>query len=101
MARPLLDGVELEQVQKVESDDAEAVETHGVPALEGDFLQDLGRRAVRISLNGAMLGDSAGESLKTLREKFRTVQPVSFVSDIASATKVDKVLIEDFGVREI
>jgi outer membrane protein OmpA-like peptidoglycan-associated protein len=101
MARPLLDGVELEQVQEIQSDDAEAVETHGVPVLEGDFLQDLGRRAVRITLNGAMLGTTAGDSLKTLREKFRGATPVSFVSDIATATKVDKVLIEDFGVREI
>jgi len=101
MARPMLDGVELEQVQKVESDDAESVETHAIPALEGDFLQDLGRRAVRISLNGVMLGPTAADSLKTLREKFRSAKAVPFVSDIATATKVDQVLIEDIGIREI
>ena len=101
MARPMLDGVELEQVQKIESDDAEAVETHGIPALEGDFLQDLGRRAVRVSLNGVMLGPGAADSLKTLREKFRGAKPVPFVSDIATATQVGQVLIEDLGIREI
>lgn len=101
MARPMLDGVELEQVQKIESDDAEAVETHGIPALEGDFLQDLGRRAVRISLNGVMLGPTAADNLETLREKFRDAKAVPFVSDIATATKVDQVLIEDMGIREI
>lgn len=101
MARPVLDGVELEQVQEIKSVDTEAVETHGVPALEGDFLQDLGRRAVRITLNGVVLGSTAGDGLKTLREKFRNAKAVSFVSDIATATKVDQVLIEDFGVREI
>ena len=101
MARPLLDGVDLEQVQEITSDDAEAVQTHGIPALEGDFLQDLGRRAVRISLNGVMRGPTAGDSLKGLREKFRAATPVSFVTDIATATNVDQVLIEDLGVREL
>jgi outer membrane protein OmpA-like peptidoglycan-associated protein len=101
MARPVLDGVELQQVQEIASDDAEAVETHAVPVLEGDFLQDLGRRAVRFTLNGVVLGATAGDGLKTLREKFRAAQPVSFVSDIATATTVDKVLIEDVGIREL
>lgn len=101
MARPMLDGVELQQVQEVASDDAEAVEAHGVPALEGDFLQDLGRRAVRLTLNGSMLDAGAAQSLQTLREKFRAAQPVSFVSDIATATEVDQVLIEDLGIRQV
>src|SRR6266542_1821712 len=48
-----------------------------------------------------MIGTEAGEQLKTLRLKFRTAEPVSFVSDIATATTVDKVLIEEFGVREL
>lgn len=97
----MLDSVELEQVQKIEAEDHEVVAQHGVPALEGDFLQDLGRRVTRVSLSAVITGADAGERLKTLREKFRTATPVPFVADIATATKVDKVLIEELGVREV
>src|SRR6267378_2682652 len=101
MPRPMLDGVELEQVQKVEAEDEEVLAQHGVPALEGDFLQDLGRRVTRLTLTGVITGADSGDQLKTLREKFRSATPVPFVEDIAVATKVDKVLIEEFGVREL
>jgi outer membrane protein OmpA-like peptidoglycan-associated protein len=101
MTRPLLDGVELPQAQRIASEDEEVLAQHGVPALEGDFLQDLGRRAVRVTLAGVLSGAEAGEDLKGLREKFHAAAPVPFVSDIATATKVDKVLIEEMGVREL
>lgn len=101
MSRPMLDGVELEQVQKIEAEDQEVLAQHGVPALEGDFLQDLGRRVTRVSLTGVVTGPDAGDQLKTLREKFRGATPVPFVADIATATKVNQVLIEELGVREL
>lgn len=100
-AKPMLDDVELQQVQKVEAEDEEVLAQHGVPALEGDFLQDLGRRVTRFTLIGVMTGPEAGEKLKTLRLKFRNAEPVTFVADIATATAVGKVLIEEFGVREL
>src|SRR5262249_10436291 len=93
-AKPMLDDVELQHVQKVEAEDEHVLAQHGVPALEGDFLQDLGRRVTRLTLIGVMSGDEAGEQLKNLRLKFRNAEPVTFVSDIATATTVDQVLIE-------
>jgi hypothetical protein len=97
----MLDDVELQHVQKVDAEDEQVLAQHGVPALEGDFLQDLGRRVTRVTLVGVMTGPEAQEQLKTLRLKFRNAEPVSFVSDIATATTVDQVLIEEFGVREL
>jgi outer membrane protein OmpA-like peptidoglycan-associated protein len=97
----MLDDVELQQVQKIEAEDEQVVAQFGVPALEGDFLQDLGRRVTRLNLTGVMSGAEAGESLKTLRKKFQQAKPILFVADIATATKVGKVLIEEFGVREL
>jgi len=99
--KPMLDGIELQQVQQVAAEDAEVLAQHGVPSLEGDFLQDLGRRATRVTLTGVMTGPQAGDGLKTLREKFRAAAPVSFVADIATATSVSQVLIEELGVREL
>lgn len=100
-AKPMLGEVELQLVQKIDTEGDQVLAEHGVPALEGDFLQGLGRRAERLTLNGFLTGPEAGEGLKTLREKFRAAEPVSFVADIATATKVGKVFIEEMGVRDL
>lgn len=99
--RPMIGEIELELVQKIETDEDQVLVQHSVPALEGDFLQRLGRRASRIKLSGVMTGPESAESLKTLRAKFRDGEPASFVADIATATQVGDVLIEEFGVREL
>jgi len=101
MARPMLGDLELQQVQVVGVDQDRVLLEHEVPALEGDFLQRLGRRASSVSLSGVLTGADAGTGLKTLREKFRAAEPVAFVADIATATRVDKVLIEALSVREL
>jgi outer membrane protein OmpA-like peptidoglycan-associated protein len=100
-AKPMLDGFELQQVQKIEAEDNEAVTQHRVPGLESDFLQDLGRRATRIVLNGVLTGPTVKDSLKQLREKFQKAVAVPFVADVATAVSVDKVLIEECNVREL
>ncbi len=99
-AKPMLGDVELQLVQKLEAEEDLVLAQHDVPALEGDFLQRLGRRATRFSLTGVLSGPEVADGLKTLREKFRAAEPVSFVADIATATTVDQVLIEEMGVRE-
>jgi hypothetical protein len=97
----MLDDIELEKVQKIEIDEDQVLVEHEIPALEGDFFQGIGRRANRVSLTGVMTGTEAGGSLKSLRDKFRNADPVPFVSDITTATRVDQVLIEEMGVREL
>jgi outer membrane protein OmpA-like peptidoglycan-associated protein len=97
----MLGDIELEHVQKIEVDGDQVLVQHGVPALEGDFFQGLGRRATQISLAGVLTGPEAGEGLNTLRDKVRAAEPVSLVADITTATRVDQVLIEEMGVREL
>lgn len=99
--KPMLDDIELQQVQKIEGEERESLSQHSVPVLEGDFLQDLGRQAGHVTLTGVMVGEEVAEALKKLRDKFRAAEPVSFVADIATATKVDKVLIEELGIRDL
>lgn len=100
-SKPMLGDIELQQVQKIEVDEDQVLAQQSVPALEGDFLQRLGRRGTQISLTGVLTGAEAGTGLKTLQEKFRAAAPVSFVADIATATQVEKVLIEEMGIREL
>ena len=97
----MLDTFELPQVQAIEGAEREALRQHHVAALEGDFLQDLGRRAVRVELSGVLTGAEAGDQLKTLREKHRAASPIRFVADIATATTLGQVLIEELGIREL
>lgn len=99
--RPLLGEIELEKVQSLIMDGDQVLVEHGVPALEGDFLQRLGRRALQINLRGFLTGPEVAAGLKALRDKFHAAEPVPFVTDIATATQVDEVLIEEMDVREL
>lgn len=99
--RPMLGELELQQVQEIDLQGERHLAQHRVPALEGDFLQDLGRRGGRIELSGVVSGDGVPERLKELRASFRAARPVSFVSDIAAATAVEEVLIEQLELREL
>ncbi|WP_324651568.1 peptidoglycan-binding protein [Georgenia sp. H159] len=101
MVRPMLGDLELEQVQVVTADEDQAVVRHRVPALEGDFLQDLGRRGAHLALTGVLTAPEVKDHLADLRERFHAGDPVPFVSDITSATAVDQVLIERMDVREL
>lgn len=101
MARPLLADIELPQVQQIEVEQDQRLVQHSVPALEGDFLQRLNRRATRITLRGVLTGPEAGEQIKTLRDTFRAAEPVTFVADIATATQIGRVLIDELAVREL
>lgn len=100
-AKPMLDDIELQQVQNIDVEEDQVLVQHHVPALEGDFLQRMGRRATAIELAGVITGPQAGEALETLREKFHAAEPVSFVADITTATKVDKVFIEEMRTRDL
>ena len=97
----MLDTFELPNVQAIEGAEREALRQHGVAALEGDFLQDLGRSATRVELAGVLTGAEAADQLKTLREKYRAASPIPFVADIATATSLGQVLICELGIREL
>lgn len=101
MVQPMLNDVELQLVQKIVVDENQVFDLHNIPALEGDFFQALGRRISRVTLTGILTGTEAGAGLKTLREKFRAAEPIPFVADIATATKVDQVMIETMHIREL
>ncbi|NYI59201.1 peptidoglycan-binding protein [Cellulomonas soli] len=97
----MLGDLELEQVQVVTTDEDQVVVRHPVPALEGDFLQDLGRRGARLTLTGVLTRPDVHTGLAALREQFHAGDPVPFVSDISTATLVDQVVVERMDVREV
>ena len=98
--RPMLGDLELQQVQRIEVDGDQVLTRHDVPALEGDFFQRLGRRGALVTLTGVLTGPEARESLADLRERFRNAEPILFTADLAAATSLADVLIEDMQVAE-
>ncbi len=99
--RPMLDDIELQQVQIIESDQDQALAQHRIPRLEGDFFQHLGRHAGSFCLHAVLTGPEARQGVEALEEKFRAGTPVSFVADIATAVQVEQVLIAGFDVRDL
>jgi hypothetical protein len=99
--RPMLDDIELQQVQIITGDQEQALARHRIPGLEGDFFQRMGRHASSFHLRAVLTGAESLQGVETLSEKFRAGTPVPFVADIASAVQVDRVLIEGFDAREL
>ncbi|HEX2028737.1 MAG TPA: peptidoglycan-binding protein [Nitriliruptorales bacterium] len=97
----MLGDLELEQVQMLETDEDQVVTHHPVPALDGGFVQPLGRRAARLRLTGVLTAPPTLDHLAELRTRFMDAEPVPFVSDISSATLVEDVLIEEMEVRQL
>ena len=101
MVRPVLGDIELQQVQRIETDADQVWTQHSIPALEGDFFQGLGRKATWVKLSGVLSGAEVQTGLDDLRQKIYAAAPVDFAADITTAIQVNQVLIEEMGVREL
>jgi outer membrane protein OmpA-like peptidoglycan-associated protein len=100
-SKTLLDDLELPLAQCIDVEDQRALVRHAVPGLDGDLLQEMGRRAARVAVTGVVAGTEAREGLEALRVRLRGAQPVDFVADVATATRVTRVLVEKLDVREL
>ena len=98
--RPMLGEIELQQAQLIQLDEDHVLTRHDVPALEGDFFQQLGRAGAAIELTGIQSGPEAREGLTGLRDAFRAADPLTFAADIVSATELGDVLIERLDISE-
>jgi hypothetical protein len=98
---PMLGDVELRTVQHIATVERRALVEHRVPGMAGSAFQDLGRPSTSIKLEGILFGEASRDGLEKLRTKFQAAEPVSFTADIATATEIVDVLIEDLRVVEV
>lgn len=98
--RPMIDQLELSQVQVIDTRDRRALAEHLPPGLDGSLLQNLGRDPTRVALRGIASGAGARRFIEQLDEKFRSARPVSFTADIVATNEIEEVMIEDFRVQE-
>jgi hypothetical protein len=99
--RPMIDDLELPQVQEIETNDLRRLAEHRAHSQDGSILQDLGRRATRIRLYGVSSGPTSLEFVGKLDGKFRDGRPLPFVADIVTDAAIDQVIIDDLRVEEL
>ena len=99
--QPMLDDLELPQVQLIDTDEQRALVEHKPPGMAGSLFQDLGRHSTCFHLWGVATGATALEFIEDLDQLFRAGDPVPFVTDIATATEIDEVVLRDLGIREL
>lgn len=99
--RPMLDDLELEQVQEIGSYDRRTLAEHKPPGMSGSLLQNLGRRPMRLVLWGVTTGPGAKTFVEKLEEKFRAAKPVPFTADIVKDSEIQLMLIDDLKLQEL
>jgi hypothetical protein len=100
MATPMIDDLELKAVQYLRQETEQDFARHDVPGLEGTLHQRLGRRSHRLVVAGYLLPGTATADLETLQTKAAAGAEVTFTADIATALKVDKMVIESFRAEQ-
>jgi DNA circularisation protein N-terminus len=99
--RPMIDDLELPQVQEIDTSDLRRLAEHRAPGQDGSLLQDLGRRSTRILLYGVATGADSLDFVGKLDEKFRAGSPFPFVDDIVADAEIDRVIVEDLHFEEL
>lgn len=99
--RPMLDDLELPQVQEIATFDRRELAEHKPPGMSGSLLQNLGRRPTSLVVGGVATGPQAQIFIEQLNEKFRAGNPVPFVADILNETAIEEMLIDDLKIRDL
>jgi hypothetical protein len=99
--RPMLDDIELPQVQEIATLERRVLAEHKPPGMAGSLLQNLGRRPARLTLWGVATGPDALEFIQKLDDKFRAATPVPFIADIVKDAEIEQMLIEDLKLQDL
>ncbi len=99
--RPMLDDIELPQVQEIRSVEKRVLAEHKPPGMQGSLLQNMGRRPMRLLLSGVKTGPDVLDFVEQLDGKFKHGEPLSFVADIVTDTEIEQIVIDDLKWQEL
>lgn len=99
--RPMLDDLELPQVQEMATLDRRPLAEHKPPGMDGSLLQNMGRRPTRLTVWGVATGQDAQKFVERLDGKFHDGKPVPFVADIVADAEIEQMVIDDLRVQEL
>jgi coenzyme F420-reducing hydrogenase delta subunit len=88
----------LNRVHRITTLEQSAFVHHRVPGSTGDVLQDMGRRSVRLRIDGICVGGTAKEDLDALRGLYTAREPVDFIADVVGQTYVSRVALDRLEV---
>lgn len=94
-AVPLLGGISLELVQRIEHSLDGGFAGTPIAGLAGDLQQRTNRRSHRVLIEGVLAGESAADELKKLQEAAGKGEELDFSSDITGALDLQKVIIAE------
>jgi hypothetical protein len=99
--RPMIDDLELPQVQEIDLLEHRNLAEHRAPGMDGSLLQNLGRSPASLALWGVATGAGALDFAEQLDAKFRAGEPVSFIADIVEDTEIERMVIDDLRFQEL
>jgi hypothetical protein len=97
---PMLDDLQLPQVQEITTYDRRTLPEHKPPGMGGSVLQNLGRSPTGIVLWGVATGPAAADFAEKLEKKFTAGKPVRFVTDITTGARITQVVIENLSFED-
>jgi hypothetical protein len=97
---PLLGGVSLELVQRIEHSLDGGFSATPIAGLPGELQQRTSRRSHRVHIAGVLAGDKARDELKKLQDAAAAGGELDFSSDITSALDLQKVVIAEIRTVE-
>jgi hypothetical protein len=99
--KPVLGDWEVPRIEFLGTAESRSLVELPAPGKAGSLFQDLNAAPTRIVIAGSLYGDEARDQfLNDLRSKFKAGDPVTFVSDIVTATDVQYVVIEELRVEQ-
>lgn len=98
--KPMLGDWELPCVTQLETLEERALVELNVPGRSGNLYQDLNRMPARLYIAGSVFGYDPGQTfLQDVRDKYRDGEPLTFVSDIATGTDVQYVVVQSLHIQ--
>lgn len=100
-ARPVLGTWEIPNVTLMASAERRTFAHLPVPGLAGGVLHDMEAEPARIEIAGSVAMEEDRTALmEEVRTKFQDGKPLPFVADIATATKIEHMVVEDVRLHE-
>ncbi len=99
--RPVMGDFEIPHVTALETLERRDFVELRVPGRPGSLFHDIDAHPARIAIRGSVFGDDDRDTFLTeVRSRFQKGEPITFVSDIVTATEVKYVVIESLSVEE-
>jgi len=99
--KPMLGDWEVTGITAIRAVERRRLARMGIPGLDGDLQQDLGHESLAVEIHGSLQGDPLRDAFLTaVRERHLAGEPLAFVADIVTATKLERVLVEECEVLE-